>query len=154
MEKTNASCEDPAEIPPAKRICLYHLEVDHAYQLTALPRKHEKELDETKEQMISLKSSALEIPLTKSQIRVLENRLQCSKKKQLIPSACEQILNPTFSGAPLGLTRRITSEHKSGKGVKYRPQLRSLALTLQFYSPKHMSLFIKPFNLPFLTKFN
>ena len=57
------------------------------------------------------------------------------------------MLKQTFSGASLDLMKRITSGRKSGKGSKYLPELKSFALTLQFYSAKAYEFVRRTFNL-------
>ena len=127
------------------------MEIDHNYQLTTSPRKLKRELDKTKGQVISLKkklkTSQQKSRRLKVKVKSLKAVVQCLKKKQLISSSCEQVLKQTFSGVPLALMKRMTSGHKSGKGVKYPPQLRSFALTLQFYSSKAYEFVRKTFQL-------
>ena len=50
-----------------------------------------------------------------------------------------------FSSVPLALLKRMNSN--SGKGCKYSPELKSFALTLQFYSSKVYEFVRKTFNL-------
>jgi len=59
------------------------------------------------------------------------------KKKDLISTECENILQSTFSGVSLALMKRIMSQ-KSNKLTRasYPEQLKSFALTLSFYSLK------------------
>jgi hypothetical protein len=57
------------------------------------------------------------------------------------------MLNQTFEGVPLALMKRVKSNKKSGKGCVYSPELKSFALTLQFYSAKAYSFVRKTFNL-------
>jgi hypothetical protein len=57
------------------------------------------------------------------------------------------MLNQTFEGVPLALMKRVKSNKKSGKGCVYSTELKSFALTLQFYSAKAYSFDRKTFNL-------
>ena len=69
------------------------------------------------------------------------------RDKKLISPNCEDMLNQTFEGVPLALMKRVKSNKKSGKGCVYSPELKSFALTLQFYSAKAYSFVRKTFNL-------
>jgi hypothetical protein len=69
------------------------------------------------------------------------------RDKKLISPNCEDMLNQTFEGVPLSLMKRVKSNKKSGKGCVYSPELKSFALTLQFYSAKAYSFVRKTFNL-------
>ena len=67
------------------------------------------------------------------------------REKDLITLSCEETLERNFSGVLLALLRRMNSN--SGKGCKYSPELKSFALTLQFYSSKAYEFVRKTFNL-------
>ena len=69
------------------------------------------------------------------------------RDKNVISPNCEDMLNQTFEGVPLALMKRVKSNKKSGKGCVYSPELKSFALTLQFYSAKAYSFVRKTFNL-------
>jgi hypothetical protein len=69
------------------------------------------------------------------------------RKKDLISTDREHMLNQTFTGLPLAITKRMVSKKKSQKGCAYSPELKSFALTLQFYSAKAYSFVWKTFNL-------
>ena len=69
------------------------------------------------------------------------------RKKQIISSSCEEMLKQSFSGASLDLMKRMTSGKINGKGCKYPPELKSFALTLQFYSAKAYEFVRRTFNL-------
>ena len=68
-------------------------------------------------------------------------------KKQLITSNCEEYFRQSFDGVPLELMKRLVNGRKNGKGCKYSPELRNLALTLQFYSSKAYEFVRRSFNL-------
>jgi hypothetical protein len=67
------------------------------------------------------------------------------KEKDLITSACEEMLERIFSDVPVALFKRMASN--AGKGCKYSPELKAFALTLQFYSTKAYNFVRKTFNL-------
>ena len=58
--------------------------------------------------------------------------------KKLISKGQEELLNSKFSGVSSEIFKRmvLVKSKKSAHGVKYSPELKSLALTLQFYSTK------------------
>ena len=64
----------------------------------------------------------------------------------MIASNCEEMLSQTFSGIPLAMIKRMSTK-KSGKASKYSPEMKSLALTLQFYSTKAYEFVRQTFDL-------
>eukprot|EP00794_Sanderia_malayensis_P003866 gene3866-4408_t len=60
---------------------------------------------------------------------------------------CKDQLTQTVSSVPLALMKRLTSGKKSGKGCVYPPDIKSFALTLQFYSSKAYNFVRKTFDL-------
>ena len=79
--------------------------------------------------------------------RSLKDVVKELRDKNLISPNCEDMLNHTFEIVPLELIKRVKSNKKSGKGRVYSPELKSFALTLQFYSSKAYSFLRKTFNL-------
>ena len=77
---------------------------------------------------------------------ILKNIVKQLKKKDLIFSACEEMLKKNFSEEPVSLFKKMISNF--GKGCKYSPELKSFSLTLKFYSAKAYDL-RKTFNLAF-----
>ena len=63
----------------------------------------------------------------------------------LISSACEEMLQINFCEVPVALFKRMSSN--SGKECKYSPELKSFALTFQFYSAEAYDFVRKTFNL-------
>ena len=59
-------------------------------------------------------------------------------EKKLISDSHKKLLDSKYSGISSEIFKRMSSvENKnSGKGIKYSPELKSLALTFQFYSTK------------------
>eukprot|EP00795_Rhopilema_esculentum_P007373 gene7373-13113_t len=68
------------------------------------------------------------------------------KKKGMISEACLNQLQHSLAGIPLEMMKRLTSQKKTGKGVKYSPEIKSFALTLQFYSAKPYEFVRRTFN--------
>ena len=94
-----------------------------------------------------LKTSLQKSRRLKLKVQSLKTVVSHLKKKQLISTNCEQMLNQTFSGVPLALMKRMTFGKKSGKGIKYPPELKSFALTLQFKSSKAYEFVRRTFQL-------
>ena len=65
----------------------------------------------------------------------------------MISPSCEESLNQTVSGIPLELMKRLNGGKPSGKGCRYPPELKSFALTLQFYSAKAYEVVRRTFKL-------
>ena len=82
----------------------------------------------------------------KKKIETLEDLTSTLSKKKLISDSHEELLNGKFSGMLSELFKRMLKMKKSGRGLKYSPELKSLALTLQFYSTKAYKFVRKLFN--------
>ena len=98
----------------------------------------QKEIAKSSEQVIKLKKK-LKVVQQKnrrlsSKMETMKNVINQLSKKALISSSCEEYLQQRFSNLPLEIFKRHIG--KSGKGVSYSPELKSFALTLQFYSSK------------------
>lgn len=91
-----------------------------------------------------LKASREKIRRLKIKVKSLKDVTKQLREKNLISSSCEEMLEYNYSSVPLALLRMNSS---SGKGCKYSPELKSFALTLQFYSSKAYEFVRKTFNL-------
>ena len=80
----------------------------------------------------------------KTRVKSLENVIKTLKRKDLISSNCEAMLKQHFEGLPLAL---FTRKRSTLKKEKYSKELKSFALTLQFYSSKAYGYVRKMFNL-------
>lgn len=138
----SALCKD--EEPSPKRIC----HADHSYCNEDSPKKLRRDLQKLRRDL--QKSNAKVIALQKKikaqqgklrrwrlKITSLKTVVKHLKKKQLISPSCEEILNQTVSGIPLELMKRLNDGKPCGKGCRYPPELKSFALTLQFYSANY-----------------
>ncbi|KAG1698343.1 DNA transposase THAP9 [Nymphon striatum] len=83
----------------------------------------------------------------KTRVQSLKTIIKCLKDEHLISSVCEEILSQSFSGASLKILKRAPSGKGSFKGRKCSANLRSFAMTLQFYSAKGYEFVRKTFNL-------
>ena len=113
------------------------------------PRKLEKKLRKANKHVAilnkKLKASREKTRRLKIKVKSLKAVTKQLREKNLITSSCEETLERDFSSVPLALLKRMNSN--SGKGCKYSPELKSFALTLQFYSSKAYEFVRKTFNL-------
>ena len=135
--------DDECIPPQAKKIAL-----DGAVNET---RKDTEEIQKIK-QAHAKKVSVLKKKLRLSQQRArrlnkrnvtLKGIVKQLKERDLI--SFEEMLERNFSRVPIALFKTISSN--AGKGCKYSPDLKSFALTLQFYSAKAYDFVRKTFNL-------
>ena len=115
----------------------------------SLPGKLTKKLNKANKQVTTLKKK-LKVSQQKSRrlkkkVKSLKDITKELSDKNLITSSCQEMLESNFSGVPFALLKRMNL--KSGKGSKYSPELKSFALTLQFYSSKAYVFVRKTFNL-------
>ena len=115
----------------------------------SLPGKLTKKLNKANKQVTTLKKK-LKVSQQKSRrlkkkVKSLKDITKELSDKNLITSSCQEMLESNFSGVPFALLKRMNL--KSGKGSKYSPELKSFALTLQFYSSKAYEFVRKTFNL-------
>ena len=113
------------------------------------PEKMRKKLDKANEKVVRLKKklkvSQQKSRRLKTKVKSLKALTKQLREKNLISSSCEEMLERNFSGVPFQLIKRMNL--RSGKGSKYSPELKSFALTLQFYSSKAYEFVRKTFNL-------
>eukprot|EP00794_Sanderia_malayensis_P021103 gene21103-23164_t len=128
-----------------------HIHHDHTYHIAESPRKLKKDLEKRN---IQLKAMKRQIKSCKQKSRRLKKSVNSMKtvvkylrQNQIISSSCEEVSKQTFSGASMELMKRMTSGKTSGKGCKYTPELKSFALTLQFYSAKAYEFVRRTFSL-------
>lgn len=127
-----------------------HEAPDHGHQADESPRKLKKKLHESNKKIITLKKK-LKVAQQKSRrlktkVTSLQSVVSQLREKNMISTSCEEILKTTFSDMPLAVMKRISSG-KSGKGCKYPPEIKSFALTLQFYSSKAYEFVRKTFDM-------
>ena len=83
-----------------------------------------------------LKVKQQKIRRLQSKVNSLEELLNSLKDKQLISDQAQEAVEDKFSGISNEIFQRLKKQKKSGSGLKYTPELKSFALTLQFYSSK------------------
>ena len=138
--------------PHPKKICVDQvLPSDHTYEIRESPRKLKTKLEKSSQHIMNLKrklkASQQKTRRLRVKVKSLKTVVRCLRKKNLISLNCEEMLNKAISGVPLAVMKRMTSGRLSGKGCKYSPELRSFALTLQFYSAKAYEFVRQTFNL-------
>ena len=136
--------------PPTKRRILECVKADHTYSSTETFNSLAKKLSSCKSHINllkkKLKCSNQKSRRLKNNIKSLKSVVKALRNKNMISSNCEERLNKGISGVPLAIIKRLISK-KRGNGCKYPPELRSFALTLQFYSAKAYEFIRKTFNL-------
>ena len=137
--------------PPPKRPALssaYTDPIHTGHDQSTIELQHQ--LRASKVKIVSLKKKLKVSPQRtgrlKKKVKSLEEIVKQLRQNNLVSSNCEELLNQTFSGVPLALMKRMSAK-KSGKGSKYTPQMKSFALTLQFYSTKAYEFVRKTFNI-------
>lgn len=134
-------CQD---VPTAALHNCYDESIPTVHILQEKLNKSEKKVEELKKK---LKVSQQRSRRFQKKVFSLKEIIKELKDKDLISTNCENMLNQTFEGVPLALAKRMKSTKKSGKGRMYSPEIKSFALTLQFYSAKAYSFVRKTFNL-------
>ena len=137
--------DDECEPPPAKKIALDR-EVNELYtpteEIDKIKQVNHKKVEILKKKLKLSQQKARRLKKRNTSLKGIVKQL---KERDLISSACEEMLQRNFSEVPVALFKRMSSN--SGKGCKYSPQLKSFALTLQFYSAKAYDFVRKTFNL-------
>ena len=116
-----------------RKICF-----DHDYDIKDSPRKLKREFTKvnTKKQIMvlslrkRLRTTHRRYQCYKRQIIKLKDLVQHWKKKDLINSSSEYILNQSLSGVPLDLMKRVISGKSNGRGRTYSDELTVFALSL------------------------
>ena len=81
-------------------------------------------------------------------VNSLNELIKTLKDKDLISDQVKETLEGKFSGISHEIFQRLSKQKKkTGQGLKYTPELKSFALTLQFYSTKAYKFVRKMFNL-------
>eukprot|EP00745_Piridium_sociabile_P017458 TRINITY_DN26262_c0_g3_i1.p1 TRINITY_DN26262_c0_g3~~TRINITY_DN26262_c0_g3_i1.p1 ORF type:complete len:251 (+),score=56.55 TRINITY_DN26262_c0_g3_i1:228-980(+) len=124
---------------------------DHAYHVTESPRKLKRKLEIALEKNAVL-SRKLKVEQTKKSklrktVQSLKTVVKTLKDKNLVTSQCAELLDSTFSGVPNDVMKRLLNKKNNKHCGEYTPELRSFAMTLNFYSAKAYRFVRKTFNL-------
>jgi hypothetical protein len=88
------------------------------------------------------------VRLLKSKVHSLKTVVADLKKKHMISTDCETLLNNPFSGVSLAIMKKIVSHKSARPSRKAHPEeLKSFAMTLSFYSLKAYTYVRKTFQL-------
>ena len=132
--------------PPEKKTLVDESVVDHTLaadmEIKKMKEVHQKKMTKLRKK---LKTTQQKHAVLKKKVTSLKSIVKELKEKDLITSACEDMLERNFSDVPIALFKRMASN--AGKGCKYSPELKAFALTLQFYSTKAYNFVRKTFNL-------
>ena len=136
--------DDECIPPPAKKIALDGAvnETRISEEIQKIKQAHAKKVSVLKKKLRLSQQRARRLNKRNVTLKGIVKQL---KERDLISSACEEMLERNFSGVPVALFKRMSSN--AGKGCKYSPDLKSFALTLQFYSAKAYDFVRKTFNL-------
>ncbi|KAG1655031.1 DNA transposase THAP9 [Nymphon striatum] len=123
---------------------------DHSYSINSSPKTLKTQLNKSHDYISKLnrklKTQQQKSRILKSKVTTLKQVVKQLKKNNLISDNCQEQLHQSLSGVSLALMDRIISK-KKGKGGKYPPELKSFALTLQFYSSKAYEFVRQTLNL-------
>ena len=103
-----------------------------------LKRKYEVKCKGIKKK---LKISQQTIRRLRKRVSNMEGIIKVLKDKQMISDDCKNLLEKSLSGVPLEIIKRMLSK----KADEYPPELRSFAMTLQFYLTKAYNYVRKTF---------
>ena len=127
-------------------------ELEHSYVTTDSPRSVKRKMDSIVHRATRvrkrLKYCQAKVRRLKRKVESLSDIVKALKKKAMISSECETVLQSTFSGVSLAVMQRIMSQ-KSTKPTRasYPEELKSFALTLSFYSMKAYNYVRRTFQL-------
>ena len=147
VNNDNDNDMDDEALPPEKKMLLDNeTVVDHTMdidlEIKKMNEKHQKKMTRLKKKLNTTQQRARRL---KKRVTSLKSIVKQLKEKDLITSACEEMLERNFSDVPIALFKRMASN--AGKGCKYTPELKAFALTLQFYPTKAYNFVRKTFNL-------
>ena len=142
--------DNSIEVPVPEKACTNAQEsgvTDHGHQADESRRKLKRKLYESSEKIAKLKKHKLnKSRRLKTKVTSLQSVVEELREKNMISTSCKEMLKNTYSDVPLAVMKRLLSG-KSGKGCKYLPDIKSFALTLQFYSSKAYEFVRKTFDL-------
>ena len=124
---------------------------DHTYHVLSmsstrkLKRRLEESIDRNTTLQKKLKTSHQKVCHLQNKITTIQDIITTLKERGLLSRGCEDILE-RFSGAPRQLLERSLNE-KPGKNATYPDELKSFAITLQFYSTKAHNFVRETFKL-------
>ena len=148
LKRAVENIESDDDPPPMKKTLLDSEIAEDPQSLTQqneiqkIKQAHNQQVSKLKKKLKVSQQKASDL---KKNVKSLKSVVTQLKERKLISSSCEEMLTRDLSGVPIALLKRMTS--KAGKGCKYSPELKSFALTLQFYSTKAYNFVRKTFNL-------
>ena len=115
--------------------------------MTKLIKKLKIERTKTNKLREKIRMSKQRVLRLQKKVNSLNELIKTLKDKDLISDQVKETLEGKFSGTSKEIFQRLLKQKKTGKGLKYTPELKSFALTLQFYSTKAYKFVRKMFNL-------
>ena len=144
---------DPVSDPPLELqdpIPSTSVAADHAYCIpspTKLKRKLQDTLDHAENCRKRLKTEQQRSTRLRKKAETLQAVIKDIEDQNLISPACAEVLEKTFSGVSLGILQRILKKGQGKAGHEYDVELRSFALTLNYYSSKAYNYVRETFDL-------
>ena len=141
----NENNQNSVEIKRAKLTC------DHSYSCHS-PRKLKQTLTKAYNKISTVKhkrrNAQQKARSFKVKIKSMTSLIMALKERNMISQKCQVMLQQSFSGVPPSLMKRmLLTKHTSGHGINYSEEMRSFAMTLQFYSAKAYEFVRKAFDL-------
>jgi hypothetical protein len=130
-----------------------HEPVDHTHHTKDSPRTMKRQLDNVMScaEVVKkrLKYCNTRVRRLKVKVQSLKPVVVDLKKEHMISADCKTILNSTFSGVSLEVTKSVTSQPNQAKPSHkaYPDELKSFTMTLSFYSLKAYNYVRKTFKL-------
>ena len=124
---------------------------DHSYAMLESPRKLKRTLDITIDKLETctkkLKVEQQKTRRLRKQVSDLNTVIDSLRNQHLISTNCAEMLESTFSGVPKEIFQRIIENSDSKHSNAFPEDLRSFAMTLQFYSAKAYDYVRETFDL-------
>lgn len=128
-----------------------HVQSEHAYHVTVSPRKLKRQLhsalDQNEVLRKKVKTEQTKNSKLKKRIHSLKSVVSTLRDKNLVTTHCAELLESTFSGVSKDVMKRILKQKRHTDPGQYTAELRSFAMTLNFYSAKAYRFVRKSFDL-------
>ena len=141
--------EDPEG--PSTSSARHGVALDHIYSNPSpskLKRKLEIAQEDAERCRKKLKTEHQKTRRLRKKVDSLSAVVDEIQQKNLISPICAEVLETTFSGIPLHVAQRLLKKRQGKAGQhEYDPELRSFAMTLNYYSSKAYNYVRETFNL-------
>ena len=139
--------QDDGAKPESDHIATSAAATDHAYLLSS-PQTMKRKLDVATDTLSSvrrkLKSSEQKNRRLESKVETLQSVIDSLEERRIVSDSCAEQLSDCITGVPLDIMSRMIQNTKSGT---YSDNIKSFAMTLQFYSSKAYTYVRETFGL-------